>query len=174
MKQTIAQGWMVRNFMPDDVAALAKYANNYNIWKNLTDQFPNPYTLEDAQHWIETVRSQPLETHFAIANDTELVGGIGFDIKQGIHCQAASLGYWLGEPFWGQGIVTEALRAVTAHAFAQHDLVRLYAGVFETNPASMRVLEKAGYLREGCLRKYAFKDHRLLDIMIYAILKPGV
>lgn len=98
---------------------------------------------------------------------------IGFDIKQGIHCQAASLGYWLENRFGGQGIVTEAC-AVTAHAFTQHDLVRLHANVFETNPRPCAFWKKPGILREGCLRKYAFKDHRLLDIMIHAIPKPGV
>ena len=103
--------WYIRSFEDNDVPALAKYANNRNIWITLTNKFPYPYTENDAKQWIEHVRSQDIETHFAIATDEETVGCIGFEFDQGIHCKTVSLGYWLGEPYWGKGIVSEAARA---------------------------------------------------------------
>jgi RimJ/RimL family protein N-acetyltransferase len=88
-----------------------------------------------------------------------------------VHRKSAEIGYWLGEPFWGRGIITKALAAMTKYAFSNFDLIRLYAYVFETNPASMRVLEKAGYKLEGRLRKSVIKDGQILDQMVYAMLK---
>ena len=85
-----------------------------------------------------------------------------------IHRRSAEIGYWLGEPFWGRGIATAALRALTDYAFANHDIVRLDAGVFEWNPASMRVLEKVGYVLEGRLRKSVTKDGQTIDGFLYA------
>ena len=90
-----------------------------------------------------------------------------------MHRRSAEIGYWLGEPFWGRGIATLAVRAVTAHAFDTHDLTRVFACVFEWNPASARVLEKAGYTREATLRKSVFKDGRTIDQFLYAIVRES-
>ena len=163
--------WHIRSYEEDDVSAIVKYANNQKIWRNLTDRFPHPYTEDDGRAWIQFVREQETETYFAIATEEELIGGIGFELRAGIHRKTARLGYWLGEPYWGKGIVTEAVRAMTEHAFTNHDLIRIYAYVFETNLASVRVLEKAGYMFEARLRKDVFKDNKIQDVMIYAILK---
>jgi len=84
----------------------------------------------------------------------------------------AEIGYWLGVPFWGRGIMTAALQAVTAHAFREHpELRRIWAVPFAWNPASMRVLEKAGYRAEGRMRESAVKDGKIVDQMLYAILR---
>ena len=85
--------------------------------------------------------------------------------------RSAEIGYWLGEPFWGRGIATAALRAVTDYAFAQHDLVRLHAAVYEWNPASARVLEKVGYVLEGRLRKSVTRDGQTIDGLLYARIR---
>jgi RimJ/RimL family protein N-acetyltransferase len=103
--------------------------------------------------------------------DDEAVGGIGFTLQQDVAFRSAEIGYWLGEEFWGRGIATEALKAVTEHAFNEYDLCRLYAHVFEWNQASARVLEKAGYEFEGRLRKSVTKDGKTIDQLMYAITR---
>ena len=89
----------------------------------------------------------------------------------GVNRRSAEIGYWLGEPFWGQGIATKAVGALTDYAYAHLDLIRLYATVFEWNPASARVLEKAGYAHEGRLRKSVTKDGKIIDQLLYAIVR---
>lgn len=148
-----------------------RHANNRHIWVNLRDRFPHPYTSDDAARWMLWVLAERPETNFAIAVGDEAVGGIGYEIQPDVHRLSAEIGFWLGEAHWGHGIMTEALRAVTDHAFHTHGLLRLYAGVFEWNPASMRVLEKAGYTREARLRNSAIKDGKVIDQMLYAITR---
>jgi len=162
---------VVRSFRPDDAPSLARHANNRAIWLSLRDQFPSPYTLADAGRWIQEAAGLEPQTHFAIAVDGAAAGAIGFHLKKDVRRRSAEIGYWLGEEFWGRGIATEAVRAVTGHAFARFDLVRLYAGVFEGNRASMRVLEKAGYTREARLRKAVTKLGRTIDLVLYAIVR---
>lgn len=160
--------WQVRSFRDDDAESLARHANNRNVSRNMRDTFPHPYELSDANEWIELASSQDPETNFAIASRSELVGGIGVTLKSDVNRRSAEIGYWLGELYWGQGIATEALRAMTEWAFAEFDLVRLYGEVFEWNPASGRVLEKAGYEFEGRLRKSIVKDGQVIDALLYA------
>jgi RimJ/RimL family protein N-acetyltransferase len=154
-----------------DAPNIVKHGNNFNVWINLTDRFPHPYTLPHAHAWLKHhVRTTP-ETSFAIEVDGEYVGGIGFDPQQGERRLSAEIGYWLGERYWGIGIATEALRGMTEYAFANHNLVRLYAHVFEWNIASIRVLEKCGYVREAILRRSVIKDNQIIDEMIYAFVR---
>ena len=108
---------------------------------------------------------------YAIASNEEAIGGIGLRLQTDVHRRSAELGYWLGEPFWGQGIATKAVGALTEYAFAHLDLIRLYATVFEWNPASARVLEKAGYIYEGGRRKSATKDGKTIDQLLDAIVR---
>lgn len=163
--------WYIRSYEDSDVSALAKYANNHNVWITLTNQFPHPYTENDAKQWIKHIRSKDIETHFAITNAKEAFGCIGFDFKKDIHCKTVSLGYWIGEAYWGQGIVSEAVRMMTDYIFTHYDVIRIQAGVFETNLASVRILEKAGYILEARLRKHVFKDNEIQDLFIYACLR---
>ena len=161
----------VRRWRRGDEASLVEHANNRNIWINLRDRFPHPYTKRDAAHWMAYVGAAPPDTNFAIDVEGKAAGAIGFVVQPDVHRISAEIGYWLGEAYWGRGIMTEALRAVTAFAFQAHGLVRLYAGVFEWNLGSMRVLEKAGYVREGVLRKSAIKDGRIIDQVLYAVTR---
>ncbi len=161
----------IRSWRSEDVPALVRYANNRKIWLNLRDRFPHPYTAADAERWIRfAVQAEP-ETHFAIAVGEDAVGGIGLDLKRDVYRRSAEIGYWLGEPFWGRGITTAAVRAITEYAFVQFDVCRVYASIFEWNPASMRVLEKAGYVCEGRLRKSVTKDSHTIDELIYAVVR---
>jgi RimJ/RimL family protein N-acetyltransferase len=141
------------------------------IWRNLRDAFPHPYTLANAQHWIRSANPATPVTNFAIVVDGNAVGGIGLVLKDDVFRRSAEIGYWLGEEYWGRGIVTEAVRAVTDYAFTTFGLCRVYAGVFEWNRASMRVLEKAGYEFECRMRKSVIKDGEIIDELIYAMVR---
>jgi RimJ/RimL family protein N-acetyltransferase len=163
--------WLIRSYEEHDVAALVKHANNRNVSIHLRDAFPYPYTRLHAKAWIDAALSQEIETHFAIASARELIGGIGFLLQADVYRKSAEIGYWVAEPYWGRGIATLAVRAMTDYAFARCDLVRLYACVFEGNPGSERVLQKAGYVCEARLRKCVLKENRFLDQMIYALLR---
>ena len=162
----------VRPYVLEDAEALAKYADNRAVWITLRDRFPHPYTTDDAVGFLRIATTQQPTSDFAIATADEVIGGIGLQRQSDVHRLTAEIGYWLGEPFWGRGIATRAVRAVTAWAFATTSLERLYACVFATNPASARVLSNAGYQFEGRMRRAVIKDGRILDQLIYAALRP--
>ncbi len=161
----------IRSYRWGDEEAIVRSGNNYSVWRNLTDAFPHPYTLEAARDWLYLATAQSPETHFAIAIDDQVVGGIGLKLGDDIHRRSAEIGYWLGESYWGRGIMPEAVRALTEWAFANFDLARIAAGILDYNPASMRVLEKAGYQFEARLRRHATKEGRTVDEVIYAIIR---
>lgn len=165
-------GGRVRSWKWKDRDAIVHHANNRNVWINLRDRFPHPYTLSDARNWLESVIDRRPETNFAIANvNDEAVGGIGFILQQDVGRRSAEVGYWLGEEYWGRGLATQAVKVITEYAFVHHDICRLYAHVFEWNVASSRVLEKAGYLLEGRLKKSVIKDGKTIDQLMYAITR---
>ena len=163
--------WQVRSFRPEDAESLARNANNHNVSRNMRDTFPYPYELSEAHDWLNFATNQSPELNFAIAMESEVIGGIGLTLQSDVSRLSAEIGYWLGEPHWGQGIATAALIAVTNWAFAEFDLVRLYGKVFEWNPASGRVLEKAGYELEGRLRKSIVKESQVIDALLYARIR---
>jgi len=159
---------VVRSWEWSDRDSIVLHASNRKVWLNLRDRFPHPYTKKDAQTWLDIVVDSRPETNFAIAVNDEAVGGIGFSLQADVGRRSAEIGYWLGEDYWGHGIASEALTVVTEYAFANFDLCRLYAHVFEWNAASMRVLEKAGYVLEGRLKKSVTKDNQTIDQLMYA------
>lgn len=161
----------VRSVEWHDRESIVRHANNRNVWINLRDRFPHPYTDADARNFLESIVGIRPETSFTIEVDGEAVGGIGFTVQPDVAHRSAEIGYWLGEKFWGRGIATEALKAVTEYAFANYDLCRLYAHVFEWNPASARVLEKAGYQLEGRLKKSVTKNGHTIDQLMYAVVR---
>ncbi len=150
--------------------ALVRHANNRRIWLNLRDRFPHPYTSSDGTSFIRRVRASQPETTFAIEVDNEAAGGIGFMLQPDVERVSAEIGYWLGEIHWGRGICTDALRAVTQYAIEQHGLTRVFALPFAHNAASCRVLEKAGFVVEGLLRRSAIKDGRTVDQKLYGFI----
>ena len=161
----------IRSWSVDDQDDLVRHADDREVWINLRDRFPHPYTAADAQAWFRHVAEVTPETNFAIAVDGAAVGGIGISLNDDVFRRSAEIGYWLGRPFWGRGIATSAVTEMTAWAFAHFDLCRLYAGVFEWNPASARVLERAGYLLEGRLRRNVTKNGRTIDQFLYALVR---
>jgi len=160
----------VRSWQIGDVASLVTHANNRKIWINLRDGFPHPYTRADGRAFIRASRKTHPETSFAVAVGGAAVGGIGFHLQPDVERVSAEIGYWLGESFWGRGIATEALSAVTRYAIERHGLTRVFALPFAHNTASCRVLDKAGYVREGHLRRSAIKDGAIVDQIQYAFI----
>ena len=161
----------VRPWRTGDETSLVHHANNPKIWQNVRDAFPHPYTMGDAIEWIKIAGSADPLTNFAIQVDESAVGGIGIVLNSDIYRRSAELGYWLGEEYWGRGVVSEAARAVSEWAFSNFDLCRIHAGVFEWNPASARVLEKAGFQLEARLKKAVTKQGRTGDELVYAITR---
>jgi ribosomal-protein-alanine N-acetyltransferase len=161
----------VRHWRASDKSALLRLADNRAVWRNLTHRFPHPYTEADADSWFAMLGASPNPTHWAIDIGGEAVGGIGVKIGEGVFVKSAEFGYWLGEPLWGRGIMSAAVRETSGYVLDHFDLVRLHAPVFEWNPASMRVLEKCGFVREAVLRKSVFKDGQIIDAILYALLR---
>jgi len=165
--------YSIREWAPPDEAALVKYADDRRVWINLDDIFPHPYTAADARAWIEASAWKPV-TNFAIAAAEEAIGGIGLKLQKDIYRRSAEVGYWLGEPFWGRGIATAALKSIVPVAFKELDLVRLYANVFEYNSRSASVLEKNGFRLEGRLVKNITKDGKVIDSLLYALTRDDL
>ena len=165
------EGGIVRSWQTTDAPSLARSANDRAIWRNLKDRFPNPYSLADADAFIAHCRTAVPESSFAIVVDDEAIGAIGFENHGDIWRRSVELGYWIARPHWGRGLTTGVVRAMTDWAFDTWDVNRVWAGVFAWNPASARVLEKAGYTLEARLKHSAVKDGEVVDELIYAVVR---
>jgi len=152
-----------------DLKNLVEYANNWNIAKNLTDKFPYPYTESNGREFIAlATKGKPIHI-FAIDIEGKAVGGIGIHPQEDIHKRNAELGYWLAEPYWGQGIITEAIKLAIDFAFSSFDIDRIFARPFGTNLPSQKVLEKNNFILEGKFERVLIKNGTYLDELIYAI-----
>ena len=162
----------IRPWAETDADSLQRHANNRHVSMHLRDRFPFPYEMEQARTFLGWIAMQPSPTVWAIEVNGEAVGGIGIELHTDVERVSAEIGYWLGEAMWGRGIATEALKAITAEAFTRFDITRLYALPFADHAASVRVLEKAGYVREGHLRRSAIKDGKVRDQLLFAAYRP--
>jgi len=160
--------YIIRDWRMEDAPSIAKYANNRKIWINLRDAFPYPYSLQDAESFISRVIEANPITVFAIATQSEAIGSIGLMVGKDVHRYTAEMGYWLAEPFWGKGIMTQAVKSMSSYAIHNLKLDRIFSEPYSTNPASVRVLEKAGFICEGMLRSNVFKDGKVLDQYLYS------
>jgi ribosomal-protein-alanine N-acetyltransferase len=163
----------IRPWAKTDAESLAEHANNSNVAKHLRDRFPHPYTLKDAREFLRHAVGSKDPTNLAIEADGQAVGAIGYVPGRDVERYSAEIGYWLGEALWGRGIVTEALQLVTHHAFEEMHYLRLFALPFADNAASIRVLEKAGYVREGLLRSSSVKFGEPRDQYMFAKVNPN-
>ena len=158
----------IRDYRRSDADSLAKHANSRKIWLGLRDAFPHPYTIKDAKNFLQGSISGLPRIHFCIDINEEAVGGIGLRPGEDVHRHTAEFGYWLAEKFWGQGIMSEVVPAFVDYCFKEFSLNRIFAMPHSNNPASARVLEKAGFTFEGRLRKNVIKDGQVLDSLVYA------
>jgi len=161
---------LLRPWQIGDEEALVKHGNNYRIWKNVRDRFPHPYTLEDARIWVQVANQDPTAINLAIVVQDEAVGAVGVVFKDDVYRRSAEIGYWLGESYWGKGITTRVVRMLTEYVLKHYDIYRMYAGVFEYNQASSRVLEKSGYHLEARLRQNVTKEEQTVDELMYVRL----
>lgn len=169
----IGLGVQIRKWNMIDASNLAELLNNKKIMDNLRDGLPFPYTVKDAEEFIAAMLSADEEKTFAFAItiDDKAVGSIGVFRCENIHFRTAEMGYYIGEPYWGKGIMTSAVRQTCQYIFENTDIIRIFAEPFGSNTASCRVLEKAGFQLEGLLRKNAVKNGRVLDMKMYALVK---
>lgn len=158
---------VVRDWRIDDLTALVRHANNPRIAANLRDRFPHPYTEAAGRGWLEFLQSMTPLSVWAMDVGGEAVGSIGLALHEDVERVSAELGYWLGEPFWGRGIASEAVRAVTAQAFEAFALTRVYALPFADNLGSIRVLVKAGFVLEARLPRSAIKAGVIRDQLMF-------
>lgn len=165
----------LRPWRTGDLTALLRHADDRAVWRNLQDSFPHPYTERDARAWLASAGRGDDDDddarRWAVEVDGAAAGGIGLHFQGDIYRLTAFVGYWLGRDHWGRGIATEALAAVCAYGFARRPLQRIEARVLAWNPASARVLEKAGFRYEGRQRRAAIKDGHVLDLLLYARLR---
>ncbi len=158
----------LRNLRRTDKYRMAEMANNKKVADNLRDAFPYPYTVADAQKFINTSIGQKPQQVFAIEYQGKYVGNIGLYKQDDIYSRSAELGYFIGEPYWNKGITTRAVKLICDYGFRELDIVRIYSGVFDFNHASQRVLEKCGFEREAVLRNAVIKNGQICDEIRYA------
>ena len=158
----------IRRWRMADAEALARHANNINVAQQLRDRFPHPYTRANAHAFLKAATAAGEPSNMAIEVNGEAAGGIGHVAGTDVERYSAEIGYWLGEAYWNRGIVSEALVLLTDHLFASSNLLRLFALPFADNAGSIRVLEKAGYVREAILRSSSVKNGIPRDQALYA------
>lgn len=158
----------IRDWRVDDASSLTRHANNRSVWLGLRDLFPHPYAIEDAKTFLNRATTARPLTNFCIEINAAAAGGIGIRPGEDVHRHTAEFGYWMGEEFWGRGIMSEVVPEFVNYCFKEFSLNRMFAMPHSNNPASARVLEKAGFVLEGRLRKNVVKDGKVLDSLLYA------
>lgn len=163
---------LLRRFRSDDLEELVELADDADVSANLRDTFPHPYTREDGLRWLGLTTGELRETNFVIEVDGRFAGGIGLQPLSDQSRVTAELGYWLGRTFWGRGLAGAVVGPFVDWAFGRFPgILRIQACVYEGNPASERVLERNGFLREGVLRRSIIKRGRVLDQSVWARLR---
>ena len=165
--------FVLRPWRRADIEAVAEAADNPNIAANLRNIFPSPYTLADAEWFVEDciAQGETRQLMRAIAVNGRAAGSISVSRKDDVYEKSAELGYWLAEDYWGRGIMTEAVRQICREAFDRFDILRIFAEPFAENLGSRRVLEKAGFTCEGTMRNGVYKNGRVHSYCMYALLR---
>ena len=159
--------FILRHWNNNDIDSLFEHANNAEIARFMTDSFPHPYSKEAGMRFIEfATKDNPIHI-FAIDINGKAVGGIGIHPQSDIMRMNAELGYWLGEKYWGNGILPRAIPQIIKFAFETYDISRIYARPFGNNIRSQRVLEKCGFNLEARIEKNIIKNGEMLDELIY-------
>jgi len=161
--------FILRPLTMADLNSWVKYANNPQIAANMTDAFPHPYTKETGERFINMAMQHNPTRIRAIVINGEACGGIGIHPGEDVHRKNAEMGYWLAEPYWGKGIITEAIKQTIQYGFKTFDISRIFARPYGFNEASQRVLEKAGMKKEAVLKNTLFKNGEYCDEVIYSI-----
>jgi [ribosomal protein S5]-alanine N-acetyltransferase len=166
-------GWAMRAWRASDAPALAKHANNVNVWRWMSDSFPHPYTPEIAKHWVTRGHIEFGGDNWAIAFNDEAVGGCGIVHQQGQFRCTAEVGWWLAQAHWGQGLVTRVAQVLVARALDNPQITRVFAPIHDGNERSMRVARNAGMALEAVQRQSAVKDGHVIDRHMFVRLRNG-
>lgn len=170
------KNFLLREWRKEDAPIIAKAANNPNIAANLRNTFPYPYTLEDANWYVNDciLKEGKNQITRAIVVDGEAVGSIGIFVMSDVYEKSGELGYWLSENYWRKGITSHTVRGICREAFKQFDIVRIFAEPFEDNAGSRGVLEKAGFTYEGTMRNGVYKNGKIHSYCMYSILREEI
>ncbi len=178
MKNIITERLIIRELAKKDIEALVKNANNLNVTKNLSI-VPYPYKRKNAVEFINYAKKESkksprknYELAIELKSEKQLIGVIGLT-KVDKFEKKAGFGYWLGEKYWKQGYITEALIALIEFAFKKLKLNRLDIEAYVDNVGSNRVIEKVGFKYEGLRRKFirSKADRKFHDCKTYGMLK---
>jgi len=163
--------YSIRQLQIEDAESLTRNANNINIWNNVRDYFPHPYSRQDALDFINFTKQKKRIEDFAIVIDNQAVGMAGYVPGTDIERLNAEVGYWIGEEYWGKGIMSSVVKDVINYIFEKTEFIRLFAPVFEFNKASMKVLEKNGFNKITILKNAGIKNNKIIDLHYYELLK---
>lgn len=153
-----------------DAPRMAELADNEKVSRNMRDGFPHPFTVQQAEEKLRAwIRKEPC-TFFAIVWNGEYVGNISLSPGADVYRKTAEIGYFIGEPYWNKGIATRAVKLIVDYGFRELGLARIHTGVFDYNEASMRVLEKCGFEKDGVFKKAVIKNGNILDEVRYSIV----
>jgi [ribosomal protein S5]-alanine N-acetyltransferase len=171
----LGRGFRLADVLRADKCSIVELLNNREIHRR-TLRIPYPYTDDDFEQWFAHMSEQCDQPeparHWAIRDAADrTIGGIGLEPPSEGQTHRAEIGYWLGEPYWGQAIVPAAVRAVCRHAFEDLELIKITATIFAFNMASIRVVEKCGFEFEGYLKQHYMRNGELVDAKAYALLK---
>lgn len=152
-----------------------RYGNNKKIADNLRNAYPYPYpyTYENAKEYVISCieNDEKRQCCRAIVVDNVAVGSIGIFLKDDVNQKSGEIGYWLGESFWGNDIMTYAIKEICNFVFNNYDIIRIFAEPYAYNKGSCKVLEKSGFILEGTLRNSVYKNGNVYDSYIYGLLK---
>jgi ribosomal-protein-alanine N-acetyltransferase len=173
MPELATERLRLRPFARQDAPVVAELVGAWEI-AAMTTSIPHPYDRSMAEEWIGTHQGSfdaGEAVTFAIVRieDRQLVGAVGIDVHK--EQRSAEIGYWIGTPFWNRGYATEAAQAVIAYGFDGLALNRIQARHMTKNPASGRVMEKAGMTFEGVLRQSLYRWDAFEDAAMYSILR---
>jgi RimJ/RimL family protein N-acetyltransferase len=164
----VADGFYLSPIVRADKAAYLEHFADPEIARNLL-AIPFPYTEADADWWLDRCEqaADPV-TNFALRTPSGcLIGAIGLVGELSPNAHSAEFGYWLAQSYRGHGHMPRVICTFCDYAFQQLRLHRLFARPFSSNLASRRVLEKAGFQREGLLRHHHLKHGSYLDAVVY-------
>ena len=170
----VTERLFLRPLIPSDASDIQRLVGDIRVAENLS-VVPHPYPKGLAEEWIAGLREEyeaGRHLSFAITSKAtlELMGVISLHPKEDL--LRAEVGYWVGVPFWGKGYTTEALKEMIRFGFDDFALQRIFAAHFASNPASGRVMEKAGMQLEGFCKLGAHRFGELKDSLQRAIVKP--
>jgi RimJ/RimL family protein N-acetyltransferase len=163
----------IRPWRMTDAKTLTIAINNRKVQDNLRDGIPYPYKVDDAKAYISSTRKAKKGSQYAwaITVDDVAIGSIGISRKDNIHRFTGEIGYFISEEWWGKGIGTKAVKDVCNYVFDHTDIIRIFGIPFAFNIGSCRILEKAGFVLEGTMRKNGVKNGKVIDTKLYALVK---